>query len=149
MKRIIVIALAMVLSAGIISSIFAQPRKGKLVMEKLKSLNLSEEQEAKLNSLRGIHQKNIIDLQADMQKTMIDKRELIGKGTIDRKKFLELEEKILSIKNKIAMAIANHKMDVYASLTPEQQGKISKMPFFFDNGFAGKEHHHKSNIRPE
>ncbi len=117
-----------------INSTPAQPRGEKKNMKGLKSLNLSDEQETKLKGLRDAHQKIMIDSRAEMQKAMIDKRELIEKGTIDRKKFLDAENKLLTIRNKISVAQANHKMDVYAELTAEQQTRISKMPLFFSDG---------------
>ncbi|MBI2416897.1 MAG: Spy/CpxP family protein refolding chaperone [Ignavibacteriales bacterium] len=104
-------------------TVFAQPRfeNRKDIMRKL---DLTKEQAANIEALRLKHQKGMIDMHADLRKLQIDKKELFKASEFNRKAALDLEEKIVSLRNKIHLANFNHRMDVYASLTPEQRDKV-------------------------
>lgn len=103
---------------------FAQPKQklyGKNFKENMtEKLNLSKEQQDKISELRAKHQKEMIDLKAELQKKMIDKRELRN-SDFTRAELLSSVKEINEIKNKIAIARANHQMDIYELLTPEQR----------------------------
>jgi len=101
-------------------------------------LNLTADQEKKIEDLRTVHQKKMIDLRADMQKLHLDKKELLTKGNYDRKTFLTLEEKIMKQRNAIETAMANHRMDVYEILDAKQKELWDKHPAFGERGKMGK-----------
>lgn len=107
---------------------FAQPRRFGMNHERMaEKLGLSEEQKAKIGDLRAKHQKEMIDLRAETEKLHLEKREMVKKGSIDRKAFLDLEERLSKSQTKMKMARASHKMDVYALMTTDQKEKIAKM----------------------
>ena len=96
----------------------------------LRSLNLTEDQKAKIADLGAKNQKDMIDLKSDVEKLQIDKREFIRKCNIDRKSFVDLESKIMNLQNKMHLAGLNHKLDVYELLTPEQKEKTKVIGFW-------------------
>jgi Spy/CpxP family protein refolding chaperone len=104
---------------------FAQPKqkffgkhhKGNVI----EKLNLTEEQEEKISSLRAAHQKETIDLRANLEKKMVDKRELKRNSNLTRSELISTVEEINNIKNQIAIAKANHRMDVFELLNDEQK----------------------------
>ncbi|MCE1187711.1 MAG: periplasmic heavy metal sensor [Ignavibacteria bacterium] len=124
MKKIFVLVLAVLMTSA-----FAQQGQGwgRGHGMMLRKLDLTKEQLAKIEDLRTAHQKNMIDLRADLKKLQISKRDMLEKGNLDRKDFLALEEKITKAQGNIRLAMANHKMDVYGILTAEQKDKLAKM----------------------
>ncbi len=89
--------------------------------EMLKKLKLTDEQKEKISTLRIDFQKKMIDLRADLQKDKLNLKELKVKGDFNRNDVIASVEKINKSKNAIALAVANHLLDVYEVLTPEQQ----------------------------
>lgn len=124
------------------TGISAQPgpergmRDGRGVIKE--KLNLTADQEKKIEELRTTHQKKMIDLRADMQKLHLEKKELLNKGNYDRKSFLALEDKIMKQKNVIETTVANHQMDVYELLDANQKVIWNKRPAFDRSGKMGK-----------
>ncbi len=84
-------------------------------------LKLTDQQKDKIAELRVNHQKKMIDLKAGLQKAKLDMKDLKLKGDINRKDVLAGVEKTNKIRDEIAMETANHLMDVYEVLTPEQK----------------------------
>lgn len=139
MKRLSAIALMLIVVSALSFTAYAQKDMQHARAGFIKKLNLTDEQKDKVHVFQEKHEKTMIDLKADLQKAVIDKREIVRKGNIDRKSFLDANDKIMNIKNKIGSEMANHKMDIYAILTPEQKQKAEKMAvFFFDNHKMGK-----------
>ncbi len=137
MKYVMPIAL-IVFAIGV----YAQPEPG-MGMGKRKAmmhekLNLTPDQEKKIEDLRTAHQKKMIDLRADMQKLHLEKKELLSKGNYDRKAFLALDDKIMKQRNTIETAMANHQMDVYDLLDANQKVIWNKHPAFNRPGKMGK-----------
>ncbi len=133
MKRLFEIALVLIIASAFSFTAYAQRDMHRAKAGFIKKLNLTDDQQDKMHALMEKHQKTMIDLKADLEKAVIDKRGLVRKGNIDRSKFLDAEDKITGIKNKISSERANHKMDIYELLTPEQKKKAEKMAqFFFD-----------------
>jgi len=136
LTKIIIPVVLFVFAIGI----SAQPGPGMgqrkaMIHEKL---NLTPEQEKKIDDLRTNHQKKMIDLRADMQKLHLEKKELLNKSNYDRKSFLALEDKIMKQKNVIETAVANHQMDVYELLDANQKVIWNKRPAFNRSGKMGK-----------
>ena len=74
-------------------------------------------------------QKQMIDLKANLQKSVLDLKVIRASDNIKRGDVIDIVKKINSNKNSIALATANHRMDMYEILTPEQRKiwKKSKM----------------------
>lgn len=89
-------------------------------------LNLTEEQQEKVDALRFGHQKEMIDLKANLEKKKLGLAELKSKVNYTREEFLSKVNEIISAKNKIALSRANHQMDVYQLLDENQKKEWNK-----------------------
>ncbi len=87
----------------------------------LKKLNLTDQQKEKIQSLRFDFQKKMIDLKANLQKSRLDLKELRQGTSLNRNDVIAAVEKINKSRDAISLAVANHMMDMYEILTPEQQ----------------------------
>ncbi|MDR3610835.1 MAG: Spy/CpxP family protein refolding chaperone [Ignavibacteriaceae bacterium] len=94
----------------------------KHIKDKLK---LTDQQLSKIKALRSEHMKKMVDLNGNLKKSMIDLKEIRSKDNFTRQDIIAEVEKVNKAKNDIALATANHRMDVWEILTPEQQ-KIAK-----------------------
>lgn len=84
-------------------------------------LNLTDEQQVKIDEIRLNNQKEMIDLKADLQKKKIGLKELLQKGNYSRAEYISRTDGIISANNKIEIARAEHQMDIYESLDADQQ----------------------------
>lgn len=89
-------------------------------------LNLTAEQQEKIDAIRINHQKEMIDLKANLERKKLDMVELKNKGNYTREGFLNKTNDIVSARNKIALAKANHQMDVYQLLDDSQKKQWNK-----------------------
>jgi len=96
----------------------------KMMMEKL---NLTAEQQDAIEKLMIAHQKQMVDLKANLEKKKLDLKELQLNTGYTRDEFLSKVSAINEAKNKIALAMANHKMDVYELLTDDQKETFNEM----------------------
>ncbi len=94
-------------------------------MDLMKKLNLTDQQKAKIADLRIGFQKQMIDLRADLQKSRLDLKALRLKDNLSRAEVTAAVEKVNKNRDAITLAVANHMMDVYQILTPDQQ-KIAR-----------------------
>ncbi len=113
--------------------------------EIMQELKLTDTQKDKLFSLRTEFQKKMVDLKAELQKNMISVRELRNSDNINRKEVLALTDKINDSRNKIAIARANHLMDMYEVLTPDQRAQLKKIKGKMHR--MGKMKHRKEMMR--
>jgi len=114
------------------------PGMGNCKAAIVEKLNLTPDQEKKIEDLRMNHEKKMIDFRADMEKLQLEKKELLNKADYDRKSFLALEEKIMKQRNTIEMAMANHRMDVYEVLDAKQKEIWNDHPMKQGMGMRGK-----------
>jgi Spy/CpxP family protein refolding chaperone len=84
-------------------------------------LNLTDDQRKQFDDLDLQHEKKMIDLRADLEKSKLMKRELINKGSFSKNDYLSAEEKIMQAENKIHMEKAKLKMDKYSLLDENQK----------------------------
>jgi hypothetical protein len=119
-----------ILSALVISkNLFAQEMMQERDRDQLKihqKLNLTEEQQEKVDALKFDHQKEMIDLKANLEKKEIEMAELKNKGNYTRGEFLNKVNEIISARNEIALSLANHQMDVYQLLDENQKKEWNK-----------------------
>ncbi|MCL5031247.1 MAG: Spy/CpxP family protein refolding chaperone [Bacteroidetes bacterium] len=100
-----------------------RPPQGMMMhrMDLMKKLNLTEQQKDKIADLRISFQKKMVDLRADLKKNKLDLQGLKVKGDLNRDGVIAAVEKINKSRDAISLAVANHLLDVYQVLTPEQQ----------------------------
>jgi Spy/CpxP family protein refolding chaperone len=94
-------------------------------------LHLTDQQVSKIKELKSEHMKNMIDLKADLKKNMIDLKDIRMKDNFTRQDIIAGVEKSNKIKNNMALALANHRMDVWELLTPEQKEIVKDNPKLF------------------
>ena len=126
-----IFAFIAIISALLISrDLFAQEmmvhERNKNQMQIHQKLNLTEEQQVKVEALRFSHQKEMVDLKANLEKRKIEMAELKNKGNYTRDEFLGKTNEIISARNKIALSLANHQMDVYQILDETQKKEWNK-----------------------
>ena len=126
-KMFIIIA---ILSALVISQyLFAQEMTQERDRDQLKihqKLNLTEVQQEQVDALKFDHQKEMIDLKANLEKKEIEMAELKNKSNYTREEFLNKINEIISARNEIALSLANHQMDVYQLLDDNQKKEWNK-----------------------
>jgi Spy/CpxP family protein refolding chaperone len=86
-------------------------------------LNLSEDQEKKIDRLRLSHEEDMIKFRSDLELKELEMRKLKSSEKFSRSAMINLTKEISTIKNDITLARANHQMDVY-DLLDESQRKI-------------------------
>lgn len=87
----------------------------------MKKLNLTDQQKQKFADLRITFEKKMVDLRADLKKDKLDLQALRVNGNFNRKDVIAAVEKVNKSKDAISIAVANHLLDMYEVLTPEQQ----------------------------
>ena len=130
MKSKIFVLIAIISVSLISQDLFAQEkieRQGDHNKSKIhQRLNLTQEQQEKVDALRFSHQKEMIDLNASLEKKEVEMAEMKNKGNYTRDEFLNKVNDIISAKNKIALSMANHEMDVYQLLDENQKKEWNK-----------------------
>ena len=130
MKSKIFVLIAIISVSLISQDLFAQEkieRQGDRNKSKIhQRLNLTQEQQEKVDALRFSHQKEMIDLNASLEKKEVEMAEMKNKGNYTRDEFLNKVNDIISAKNKIALSMANHQMDVYQLLDENQKKEWNK-----------------------
>ncbi len=148
MKRLVIV---MVLIVGVIASMAAFERdcdgmeKGKMQHDKqigcndkkmkdkggdhfgmmLKELDLTEVQQEKIAGFMSAHKKEMIQLKADIDVKLVDKRTMMKDH--DFAKIKKITSQIFDLKESIALKkIENHE-SIWNILTPEQQEKADEM----------------------
>jgi Spy/CpxP family protein refolding chaperone len=135
MKTKIIILSTIIAAFLITGNIFAQNCSGKdgqgnrmQFKEQMKErLNLTDDQLAKIEALRLSHKKQMIDLRADLEKKEVELEELQNTVNFSREAYLNKINEINAAKNKIALARANHRMDVYQLLDENQKKQWNNM----------------------
>lgn len=124
MKKVIVyLFFISLILVGFVSSLEAQGRfkRGEMPPPLLEQLNLTDAQINKIEDLRFNHQKEMIDLRAELQLKMLEMKKLKSSDDLSRNKIINLTKEINEIRNKISLARANHQMDIYEVLDNTQK----------------------------
>ncbi len=148
MKRKIIISVllsAILILAGAYT--FAQPEreyKRDNKREKIhEKLNLTDEQQTQIEKLRFTHQETMIDLKAEVEKKELSLKEMQSEGNYSRSDYISKVEELIAAQNKMKLANANHKMDVYELLDAEQQETWNKMKPMREKRLDKKKKHFK------
>ena len=112
----------------------------KMMMEKL---NLTDTQKEAVEELHFSHKREMIDLKAALEKKKLDKQELFSKGNYTRDDYLGNVKSISDAKDIMAIAKANHRMDVYDLLTEEQRKTFDEMKGRMGNKRNMNKMHHR------
>jgi len=86
-----------------------------------KQLNLTQDQQKKIQELKLAHQEQMIKLRSDAELKELEIRKLIGSDNVSRNEMIKLTKELNAIKNEIEIAKVNHKMDVYDNLDANQK----------------------------
>lgn len=98
--------------------------KSKEIRMNLKSqLNLSEDQEKRIEALRLSQEESLIKFRSDLELKELEIRKLKSSDQFSRSELINLTKEINAIKNDIALKRVNHQMDVY-ELLDESQRKV-------------------------
>jgi len=134
MRKLNLAGIAAILFIALISTQFSYGQMGrcgwhqgdhhKMMMEKL---NLTDTQKEAVEELHFSHKKQMIDLKSSLEKKKLDRQELFSNGNYTRDEYLSNVKAISDAKDKMALAKANHRMDVYELLTEEQRKTFDEM----------------------
>lgn len=126
-RIIAVIAVGIIISS---QNIFAQEmlqKKQQFRDQIHKQLNLTDDQQTKIDELKLAHKKEMIDLKANLDRKELALAELKNKGNYSREDFLNKINDVITARNKIAISFANHQMDVYEQLDENQKKEWNKI----------------------
>ena len=125
-----VVLAALLISGNLFSQEFHQgnrERDGMRNRDRIQEkLNLSEEQIDKIEALRLSHKKEMINLKADVELKEVELEQLKSSVNFSREAYLNKINEIISAKNRIELAWANHQMDVYQLLDENQKKEWNK-----------------------
>jgi Spy/CpxP family protein refolding chaperone len=127
MKKLIFVFLVLFTAVSINQVGYSQkrdnPRSKDFRMDLKSQLNLSEDQEKKIEALRLAQEESMIKLRSDLELKELEIRKLKSSDKFSRSEIINLTKEINSIKNNMALTRVNHQMDVY-ELLDENQKKI-------------------------
>jgi len=145
---VFITASTLILSCNIFAQEMMQQKK-QFQKQVHQQLNLTEEQQTKVDELKFAHQKEMIDLKANLDKKELDMTELKSKGNYTRDEYLNKVNEIISARNKIALSVANHHMDVYQLLDENQKKEWNKMSHQFGERRENRVHRMLRNLDAE
>lgn len=99
------------------------PKSKYFRMNLKEQLNLSEDQEKKIEALRLTQEESMIKFRSDLELKELEIRKLKSTDKFSRSEMINLTKEINAIKNDMALTRVNHQMDVY-ELLDESQRKI-------------------------
>lgn len=108
-------------------------------------LDLTEEQQEKVETMKLGHQMEMIDLKANLEKKKLGLADLKNNGNYTRDEYIGQIEQINSAKEAIAISRANFKMDVYEILDADQKKEWNELSINF--GERKEKRMNKSNER--
>lgn len=108
-------------------------------------LDLTEEQQEKVETMKLDHQMEMIDLKANLEKKKLGLADLKNNGNYTRDEYIGQIEQINSAKEAIAISKANFKMDVYEILDTDQKKEWNELSINF--GERKEKRMNKSNER--
>ena len=125
MKNLIVVIAVLFLITLVNQEMFSQKREhrdGKdFRMEMKERLDLTDEQENKIESLRLLHEEAMIKSRADLELKELEMRKIRSSDKLSRSEMQRITKEISAIKDEMALARVNHQMDVYDNLNTNQR----------------------------
>lgn len=125
MKKLIIVLSVLFAITALNQQLFAQkkdnPRSRDYRGDLKEQLNLSEDQEKKIETLRLSNKESMIKLKSDLELKELEVRKLKLIDKFSRNEMLNLTKEMNEIKNQIALTKTNHQMDVYDILDDSQR----------------------------
>lgn len=119
------------------------PRSKNFRMNLKSQLNLSEDQENKIEALRLSQEESMIKLKSDLELKELEIRKLKSSDRFSRSEMINLTKEINAIKNDMALTRVNHQMDVFELLDQNQR----KIWLDKQDQFGNMKHRMKDKMR--
>ena len=127
MKKLIFVLAVLFAFVSLNQEVYPQkgdnPRSKDFRMNLKEQLNLSEDQEKKIEALRLSQEESMIKFRSELELKELEIRKLKSSDKFSRSELINLTKEINAIKNDMALTRVNHQMDVY-ELLDESQRKI-------------------------
>jgi len=124
-KKLIIVLSVLFAITALNQQLFAQkkdnPRSRDYRGDLKEQLNLSEDQEKKIETLRLSNKESMIKLKSDLELKELEVRKLKLSDKFSRNEMINLTKEMNEIKNQIALTRTNHQMDVYDILDDSQR----------------------------
>jgi len=98
--------------------------------------DMTPEQLEKMDALRAAHMKTVMPIQTDIRVAEIELDALWRADKLDAKKIVAKVNEIGGLRQKLELAMVNHRIDMYNLMTPDQQKAMRKM--HMGRGMMGK-----------
>lgn len=125
MKNLIFVLVVLFAVSIVGQDTYSQKKNNKKQNEYRKELkeklNLTDEQEKKIQELRNSHQEAMIKFNAELDLKELELKKLKQNDNVSRNDMINLTKELSVIKNEIAIAKVNHQMDVYDILDANQK----------------------------
>lgn len=125
MKKLIIVLSVLFAITALNQQLFAQkkdnPRSRDYRGDLKEQLNLSEDQEKKIETLRLSNKEDMIKFKSDLELKELEIRKLKSSDKLSRNEMINLTKEMNEIKNQIALTRTNHQMDVYDLLDDSQR----------------------------
>jgi Spy/CpxP family protein refolding chaperone len=151
-SKVFIIALAALLVVGTISIAFSRGggRRSKgfgaglgrgpgIVKQTPEELNLSQEQQEKLQALRTDFTKEALPLRNEIQIKSLELRQLWIADELDEEAIVAKSQEISALRNQLQEKMIRHRLDAAKILTTEQRIKFSPVGHW---GHGGRGGHH-------
>jgi Spy/CpxP family protein refolding chaperone len=89
--------------------------------------DMTPEQMDKFDAMRVSHMKTVMPIRTDIQVAEIELDALWRAEKLDAKKIIVKVNEIGGLKQKLELAMVNHRIEMHNSLTPDQQKAMRKM----------------------
>ena len=100
--------------------------------------NMTPEQMEKCDALRVAHMKTVMPIRTDIQVAEIELDALWRAEKLDAKKIVAKVNEIGGLRQKLELAMVNHRIDMYNLMTPDQRKAMRKMHMGGGPGMMGK-----------
>ena len=127
MKKLILVLGILFMVTSLNQEVYSQrgdnPKSKEFRMNLKAQLNLSEDQEKKIEALRLTQQESMIQFRSDLELKELEIRKIKSSDKFSRSEMITLTKEINAIKNDMALTRVNHQIDVY-ELLDENQRKV-------------------------
>lgn len=128
-KSLLVISLliALLVTMALVAQNQHEEKRGNKNFRMYQKLNLTEEQQDQISSMKINHQMEMVDLKGNLEKKKLEMAEMKNYGNYSREQYIAAVESINTAKDEIAISRANFKMNVYEILDADQKKEWNKL----------------------